>query len=236
LPVAPGCAKAAARDLVYRGVPRQQPPIQQAEPRHACPLDGFHALGRREHRGVHPQSRVPKQADHLGQPFLEFVGPPCRFEQKHDVHLGEGKGPAQSVGAAGQHRQRFREERQNRRPVGLGHQLIDSQRERVQCRLGLPSRQEFLFDCPPRVGGLEFLWTPGRGTGPAIQSFLHTSSITQPVRAPASVFSLWAGSKLSMAAGDDSCARDPNLPPAEQAKAAPKTTDRYPQKSPQWLG
>ena len=114
----------AREHLVDRGIPRQKPPIQQAEPGHARPLDGLHALGHREHRGVHPQTRVPKQADHLGQPFLELVGPPCRFEQEHDVQLGVGKCLAQPISAARQHRQRFREERQNRGPAGLDHQLI----------------------------------------------------------------------------------------------------------------
>src|ERR1019366_2133249 len=63
--------------------------------------------------------------------------------------------------------------------------FMESHRERA----GLDLPQEFLFDRPPRVGGLEFPRTPGRGAGPSIQSFLHTSSITQPLRAPASVFS-----------------------------------------------
>src|ERR1019366_4968046 len=53
----------------------------------------------------------------------------------------------------------------------------------------LASRQEFLLDRPPRVGGLEFLRTPGTGIGPQIQAFPHTSSIMQRLDVPASEIS-----------------------------------------------
>lgn len=44
----------AFQPLVDRAVPRQQPPVQQAECRHASPLDCVQALANREHRGIQP--------------------------------------------------------------------------------------------------------------------------------------------------------------------------------------
>ncbi len=158
----------------HLAVPRQKPPVEQADVELDVLLVHLQALADRAHGMTQPHSRVPFPAHEFRQRFLDRGHHRLAFDQNHDVDVGVGKQLAPAIAAHRQHGDAHGERGPQRGLESLDRHPVDGRREAAVNRRRVAGLLEPFADLPPGRAGMQFIVMSGPG---ALNSFHRVSHL-----------------------------------------------------------